>query len=149
MGWRRLLSSDDSADSFDYRNKYAFLQYLKDISDDGGFKLSIMTHNFDFFRTLESRFIRHSYCLIASKNKGEVTLAQATGIRNVFANDWKLCFFTDMRKKIASIAFLRNLIEMTTGDKHPHYERLTSMLHWRTGSDLVTVKELDEIYNAV
>ena len=33
---------DDIADSFDYQNKYAIIQYLKDISDDGLFKLLIM-----------------------------------------------------------------------------------------------------------
>ena len=88
-----LIVVDDIADSFDYQNKYAIIQYLKDISDDGLFKLLIMTHNFDFFRTLNSRFIGYSNCLMASKNEGGITLAQAVGIKNVFANDWKGNFF--------------------------------------------------------
>ena len=53
-----LVIVDDLADSFDYRNKYAIIQYLKDISENGLFKLLIMTHNFDFFRTIERRFRR-------------------------------------------------------------------------------------------
>ena len=94
-----LVVVDDIADSFDYQNKYAIIQYLKDISEDGLFKLLIMTHNFDFFRTLNSRFVGYSKCLMASKNEGGITLAQAVGIKNVFANDWKDKFFTDGKKE--------------------------------------------------
>lgn len=144
-----LVVVDDLADSFDYQNKYAIIQYLKDISEDGLFKLLIMTHNFDFFRTLESRFVSYGNCLMASKNEGGVTLVKAAGIRNVFANDWKEHFFKDAKKKIASIPFLRNLVEMTTGESDPNYEQLTTMLHWKTGSDKITVGQLDDIYNAI
>ena len=64
-----LIVVDDIADSFDYQNKYAIIQYLKDISEDGLFKLLIMTHNLDFFRTLNSRFIGYPNCLMASKKR--------------------------------------------------------------------------------
>ena len=47
-----LFVVDDIANSFDYQNKYAIIQYLKDTSQDPLFKQIIMTHNFDFFRTL-------------------------------------------------------------------------------------------------
>ena len=144
-----LIIVDDLADSFDYRNKYAIIQYLKDISEDGLFKLLVMTHNFDFLRTIESRFVGYQHCLMASRNENGVTLARAAGIRNIFARDWKLHFFTNPKKKIASIPFLRNLVEMTTGESDPHYGRLTSMLHWKAGSGTTTVGELDNIYNAI
>jgi hypothetical protein len=144
-----LVVVDDVADSFDYSNKYAIIQYLKDISEEGLFKLIIMTHNFDFFRTIEGRFVGYPNCLMASKNEQGVSLAQATGIRNVFANDWKKSFFKDSKKKIASICFLRNLIEMTTGEGDPNYQTLTSMLHWKPNSDKINVAQLDEIYNVI
>lgn len=86
---------------------------------------------------------------MASKNDQGVSLAQAAGIRNVFANDWKGNFFTDSKKNIASICFLRNLIEMTTGEADPNYKKLTSMLHWKSDSAKIKVSELDGIYNAV
>jgi hypothetical protein len=54
-GLETLVVVDDLADSFDYQNKYAIIQYLKDTSEDGFFKLIVMTHNFDFFRTIEGR----------------------------------------------------------------------------------------------
>lgn len=144
-----LVVVDDLADSFDYQNKYAIIQYLKDISEDGLFKLIVMTHNFDFFRTLESRFVGYAQCLMAFKAPAGLSLVQATGIKNVFANDWKKHFFTAPRKKIASIPFLRNLVEMTTGESDPHYVTLTSMLHWRGDTPSITIGQLDAIYNAL
>jgi hypothetical protein len=144
-----LVVVDDIADSFDYSNKYAIIQYLKDISEDGLFKLIIMTHNFDFFRTIEGRFVRYPNCLMASKNDNGISLVQATGIRNVFANDWKENFFTDPKKKIALICFLRNLIEMTTGETDPQYLQLTSMLHWKSETPKIAVSQLDAIFNSV
>ena len=71
-----LVIVDDLADSFDYRNKYAIIRYLKDISENGLFKLLIMTHNFDFFRTIESRFVGYASCLVATKNENSVSLAK-------------------------------------------------------------------------
>ncbi len=144
-----LIVVDDLADSFDYRNKYAIIQYLKDISEDGLFKLLVMTHNFDFLRTIESRFVGYPNCLMASRHKNGITLARAAGIRNIFARDWKLHFFDDPKKKIASIPFLRNLVEMTTGEQDPNYDSLTSMLHWKPGSETITVGQLDDIYIAI
>lgn len=144
-----LVVVDDIADSFDYNNKYAIIQYLKDISENGLFKLIIMTHNFDFFRTIESRFVSYSSCLMASKNATGISLVQAVGIRNVFANDWKKHFFDDSKKKIASIPFLRNLVEMTTGETDPNYQLLTSMLHWKADTGKLTIGQLDAIYNAM
>lgn len=144
-----LIIVDDLADSFDYRNKYAIIQYLKDISDEGLFKLIVMTHNFDFLRTIESRFVGYPNCYMASRHSTGVTLARAAGIRNVFANDWKTHFFDNPKKKIASIPFLRNLVEMTTGVNNPDYEDLTSMLHWKSESANITVRHLDTIFNRI
>ena len=146
-----LVVVDDVADSFDYNNKYAIIQYLKDISEGGQFKLVIMTHNFDFFRTIQSRFVPYSKCLMASKDTGTgiISLVPAAGIRNVFANDWKGQFFTDARKQIASIPFLRNLIEMTTGETNPLYLTLTSMIHRRADTDKIRVSDLDAIFNSM
>lgn len=144
-----LVIVDDIADSFDYNNKYAILQYLRDIAEGGSFRLLIMTHNFDFFRTLESRFVPYNNCLMASKNGGDIALVKASGIRNVFAKDWKLKFFEDDRKKIASIPFLRNLVEMTTGEEDERYDKLTSMLHLKESTEGLAVQDLDEIFNTL
>ena len=44
-----LFIIDDIADSFDYKNKYAIIEYLKDISEFPKFYQIILSHNYDFF----------------------------------------------------------------------------------------------------
>lgn len=140
---------DDIADSFDYRNKYAIVEYLKEISEDPNFCLIILTHNFDFFRTISSRFVKYSQCFMTSKTASGLTLNRAEGIKNVFANDWKPNFFKDPKKRVASIPFIRNLIEYTKGEGDPDYQKLTSLLHWKKGSDGITQDDLAKIYATV
>lgn len=144
-----VLVVDDIADSFDYKNKYAIIQYLKDISDGPNFNQIILTHNFDFFRTINSRFVKYSQCYMASKTSAGLTLSKAAGIQNVFIKDWKINFFNDAKKKIASIPFIRNLIEFTKGETDGDYLKLTSLLHWKSDSAAITQTDLDKIYNTL
>lgn len=148
-GQETLIIVDDIADSFDYKNKYAIIQYLMDISDIVHFKQIVLTHNFDFYRTIQSRFVRYSHCFMASKTATCITLEQAAGIQNVFVNDWKKSFHTNVRKKIASIPFIRNLVEFTRDATDADFIKLTSLLHWKMDSIHITVSDLDAIYNKV
>ncbi|UBU61490.1 hypothetical protein LDB30_10230 [Acidithiobacillus ferrooxidans] len=75
-----LIIVDDIADSFDYKNKYAIIQYLMDIAEDPHFKQIILTHNFDFYRTIQSRFVRYSECFMASKTASGLVLERAAGV---------------------------------------------------------------------
>ncbi len=146
-GRETLVVVDDIADSFDYKNKYAIVQYLADLAEDPCFKQLILTHNFDFYRTIESRgLVRRSNCFMVSKTNEGVTLQDAVGIKNVFVNLWKPNFYGDRRKKIGCIPFMRNLIEYTKGEGDPDYSLLTSLLHWKAGSNQITVSHLDDVY---
>ena len=148
-GVETLFVIDDIADSFDYKNKYAIIQYLMEISEESNFKEMLLTHNFDFFRTVESRFVSYDCCLMASKNDAGVVLGKACGIRNIFVRDWKGHFFDDLKKRIASIPFIRNLIEYTKDKTDPDYIRLTSLLHWKSDSAGIKQKDLDAIYGSI
>ncbi len=139
---------DDIADSFDYKNKYAIIQYLKDIAEEPGCKQIIMTHNFDFFRTINSRFVQYSNCRMALKNDSGISLEQATAIQNVFINDWKRNFFKDPKKRIACIPFIRNIIEYTKGADASEFIKLTSLLHWKSDSAGITQSDLCGIYKS-
>jgi hypothetical protein len=86
---------------------------------------------------------------MALKSSDGVTLEQATGIKNIFVNEWKPKFFTDPKMRIASIPFIRNLIEFTKGKQDPDFKKLTSLLHWKSDSAGITENALDEIYNKV
>ena len=50
-----LIIFDDVADSFYYKNKYAIIEYIKDLLDRPNVNAVILTHNFDFYRTLSKR----------------------------------------------------------------------------------------------
>ncbi len=143
-----LVVVDDIADSFDYNNKYAIIHYLQDITKDQRMKTIIMTHNFDFFRTVQSRFVQYKNCLMATRDKSGISLTEAKGIKNI-TSDWKKNFFKDPKKKIASIPFLRNIIEMTVGVTDKRFVTLTSMLHLKTATISLTVEDLDIIFNSI
>jgi hypothetical protein len=138
---------DDIADSFDYKNKYAIIQYLKDIEDVGHFNQIILTHNFDFLRTVQSRFAQYDRCLMAIKSSVGIELRKAEGIKNIFVNGWKSHFYTDAKKRIACIAFMRNLIEYQKGLNDPVYIQLTSLLHWKNDSPTITEADLDQVFD--
>lgn len=126
----QLVVVDDIADSFDYKNKYAIIEYLKDVLDDPHFFMIILTHNFDFYKTIKSRLgakINYQGNWSTIKNAGEITLVKGDK-RDVFPNlrsNYDNCDFSF----IACIPFVRNLIEFTIGDENDNYFLLTSLLH--------------------
>lgn len=143
---KTLLIVDDIADSFDYKNKYAIIEYLKDISEDDNFFQIILTHNFDFFRTILSRgVVSYSQCLVSNKSGLGINLEQASYIKNPFINDWKNNL-TDGKKLVASIPFIRNIVEYTQGDGGDEYLKLTSLLHSKSNSDSLIVNDFKVIF---
>ena len=145
-----LFIIDDIADSFDYRNKYAIIQYLLDLSNNSKFKLIILTHNFDFFRTLCDRVVPYKHCLIANKLKsGEIVLDPAEGIKNIFKDDYLVNLErpnkSDPKKFIATIPFARNIIEYTKNTTDEDYKTLTNVLHIKPNSKNVTIAEIKKI----
>jgi len=155
VGARKLASQetifilDDIADSFDYKNKHAIVQYLDDLNSIDFFHQIILTHNFDFFRALANSFVVHrDRCLMTRRNgHSEIVLAKAEGIKNYFINVWKQYVDSNDHILCATIPFVRNLIEYTKGDSDPHYFKLTSLLHWKPDTGQITVGEYFDIYN--
>jgi predicted Zn-dependent protease len=77
---KTLFIIDDIADSFDYKNKYAIVEYLNDLSKEDNFCSIILTHNFDFFRTLQSRILQDNkwkYSFVAERLSDEIKLIKA------------------------------------------------------------------------
>lgn len=143
-----LFVVDDLADSFDYKNKYAIIQYLKEMADHTNFKLILLTHNFDFFRTLVSRGVAgYNRCFMAQKGESKIVLSQAEHVNNPFIRGFKRNFFTEGMQRVASIPFVRNILEYTKGPDDADYITLTSLLHWKADSASITNAELDRIFN--
>ena len=142
-----LFVIDDVADSFDYKNKYAIIEYLKEIAKEDFFNQIILTHNFDFFRTLESRFVGRKQSYMITKTSGKIDLIGAEYLKpfsyfksNLHNNDFIL---------IASIPFIRNLVEYTRNPLDNNFVKLTSTLHIKEDTKEITVADLQSIFNDV
>jgi len=150
-GLNTLLIIDDIADSFDYKNKYAIIQYLIDINNENNFKQIILTHNYDFFRTIQSRLLGEKYkrdcSFMALKDENRISL-----IKSGTKSDTNP--FKEWTKKldnplllIASIPFVRNLIEFKEGSSSPEFKLLTSLLHIKADSEVITISQLKPVYD--
>lgn len=144
--YETLFIIDDIADSFDYKNKYAIVEYLKEISEFDKFYMIILTHNFDFFRTIKSRaVVSYGQCLIAVKNDERVVLESIRDkhILNPFLG-WK-DDLQNSKKLIASIPFIRNIIQYTA-EEDDDYKLLTSVLHFKDNTPNIKFDDLKKIF---
>lgn len=141
----QLFIIDDIADSFDYKNKYAIIEYLKDIADDPKFKMIILTHNFDFYKTIKKRLESVSNWegnLKAVKSTTEVSLVE--GEKHDVFPLLRKNFSTCEKSFISCIPFVRNLIEYTVGNKNTNYLTLTSLLHIKPINITDNIKDTKE-----
>ncbi|WP_227506108.1 ATP-binding protein [Marinobacter psychrophilus] len=136
-----LIVIDDIADSFDYKNKYAIVEYLRDIAKVPHFNLLLLTHNFDFHRIVGSRIIgsARDRRLLASKTATNIQLNTEKYQNDVF-NAWKRGMHQNELYMLASIPFVRNLAEYCGRDAHK--KKLTSLLHLKQDSKSITVEDL-------
>ncbi|MCP5005887.1 MAG: hypothetical protein GY941_18410 [Planctomycetes bacterium] len=145
-GNETLFIIDDIADSFDYKNKYAIIEYLKYMSEIDKFYMMILSHNFDFFRTIQSRGVSsYNQCLIAVKNDSGIRLEPIKNLKNPFIKDWKK-HLNDNKKLIASVPFVRNIIEYTRGTDNSDYLLLTSTLHYKSNTDNLTLNDVKQVF---
>lgn len=141
-----LLLVDDIADSFDYKNKYAIIEYLRDIANSGKFRCIFLSHNFDFHRTVGGRLnVQRRKRLHAQKDGRTVLLAEEQYQKNPFLF-WK-DNLSRQRYCICAIPFVRNLAEYC-GQK-ADYDVLTSLLHIKPGTCDITCKDLEDLYKRV
>ncbi|PRY90336.1 hypothetical protein BY457_12719 [Marinilabilia salmonicolor] len=145
-----ILILDDIADSFDYKNKYAIIEYLKDISEDSKFKVLLLTHNFDFYRTVASRLpsINYADCFMTIRSDAEVKLVKGQYLRNVFES-WVKEIEKKERIFLASIPFARNIIEYIKGNQDSHYLKLTNLLHVKSDTKALQVSDIIETYKTI
>ncbi|MCG3176684.1 MAG: hypothetical protein MOGMAGMI_01642 [Candidatus Omnitrophica bacterium] len=144
---RTLFIVDDIADSFDYKNKYAIIEYLSDISKIEFFYQLILTHNFDFFRNITSRLqVYGPHALHTIKTDTMVKLVEERYRENPF-KEWK-DNLTRNEMLIAAIPFVRNLAEYCEG-KQSNYDKLTSLLHIKPDTDSILVGDLEAILKKI
>jgi energy-coupling factor transporter ATP-binding protein EcfA2 len=146
-----LFIIDDIADSFDYKNKYAIIEYLYDMANESNFYLIILSHNFDFYRTVSSRLdLKRENRLCAETCINEIALTEEKYQKQPFEY-WKKNL--DIKNILALIPFARNLIEYGE-DKNvgglvginEDYLLLTNLLHKKDKTNYITFNNLKNVY---
>lgn len=146
QGGLTILVVDDIADSFDYKNKYAIIEYLKDISHAGIFYCIFLSHNFDFYRSISGRLnLKRDFKLMASKSGRKLTLSKELYQNNPFLF-WR-DNLTGPSYCISAIPFVRNLAEYC--GHSADYLTLTALLHVKANTDTITLDDLCVIYKRI
>lgn len=142
---KTLLIFDDVADSFDYKNKYAIIEYIRDLHFSEKFKSIVLTHNFDFYRTLASRLSLYKYTYMATRDYDRsIHLKEGLYMNDLFKEYIKN--HKEPKVFISLIAFVRNLIEYTDSSKAEDCIKLTSCLHQKEDSETISLNEVFAVF---
>lgn len=143
-----IIVLDDVADSFDYQNKYAIIEYIRDLvcSDGNNIFMIILTHNYDFYRTLALRLSLNRDNLWMSMRKADGTISIVPGQyrRDVYSNAF-VGHDEENEIFISMIPFVRNLVMYTEGENSSDYLTLTSCLHLKPNTHAITERNISEI----
>ena len=146
-----LIVMDDISDSFDYQNKYAIIEYLKDIAENypDQFKIILLTHNFDFYRsvTLRLKGMVQQYMAV-KQNDGTIRIdngiyVMRTPFELEMKNSQKASNF------VALIPFIRNLVEYYQEKNSEDFMTLTNCLHLLENTEEITDTDLVRIFEQV
>lgn len=143
---KNIIIFDDVADSFDYKNKFAIIEYIKDLHLSDVFRMIILTHNFDFYRTVFSRLdLKRSAVYMATKSN----VKEIHFYNGQYKNDLFKHFigrFREPKVFISLIAFVRNLIEYADSEECDDYRTLTSCLHQKENTLSLSANDIHEIF---
>lgn len=145
-----LIVMDDISDSFDYQNKYAIIEYVNELAEgnEDKFKIVLLTHNFDFYRTITSRLRGKVKQIMTFKDQnGTVMLKEGKYIERTpfdisMSNSSKAVDF------IAVIPFVRNLIEYKEGTSAQRFKEITGCLHLMDNTDTITDTDVCSIISS-
>ena len=144
-----LLVLDDVVESFDYRNKYAFFEYLQELASQNSHLYIIsLTHNFDFFRLVYEKLYpknKKQFRLVISDENNNLSAEEMFDSR-VFGN-YKKDAATDKSAWVTMIPFARNIVEFQHDKTHDDYKELTRALH--TMSSNVTVGDIQQCLQSI
>ncbi len=150
IGKEIFVIADDIAESFDYKNKYAIIEYIQELSESSNLKFIFLTHNFDFYRTICVRMGKNFIPLMAVRIKNGLQLIEPKyTYKTPFATLKKGLKNSNNKDIITAIPFIRNLIEYTKDESDESYIRLTSLLHIKEDTETLTLLDLQTIYNEV
>lgn len=123
-----IIILDDIVETFDYANRHAFIEYINDLVKEN-VSVIILTHNYEFYRTLKSR-IPNLDNLVAYSNKGKVYVEEN---RKINADITKVFEINNINQFIYAIPYMREIKTMlkedtTILDNCLHYKKDTKNL---------------------
>lgn len=145
---------DDIADAFDYKNKYAITEYMLDLCKKPNYSIFILTHSFDFYKTVSLALRNLSVPLIAYKNQlsmigGDVTLVQCSdpAYQSLVGIDgWKnianvICVFS-------LLPIIRSLEQISAGTSTISLiSELDSFVHYGITFKNGTIQDLKDLFS--
>lgn len=144
-----LVLFDDIVESFDYRNKYAFFEYLHDLSfRSDNLYIIVLTHNFDFYRLIRDKLHPREdgqFKIILKNEEGRID------VRDMFNPR----IFSDIKAKasknksawVGLIPLARNIVEYSRDSDDNDYKDLTKCLH--VMPDKLIVSDVNNIINRI
>lgn len=129
-----IIILDDIVETFDYSNRYAFIEYINDMIKDG-VTLIVLTHNFEFYRTLSSRVSRLRK-LVASVDKKGVVYIQKN--KNISRNIENVLDINNEETLYFAIPYLREAKTILQEDT----SLLTSCLHYKANTKNIKIKDI-------
>ena len=146
-----VIVMDDISDSFDYQNKYAIVEYIKDLAVNypDKFKIILLTHNFDFYRSVTLRLKGMVQQYMAVKQK-DGTIRIDNGVY-VMRTPFELEMKNSQKASnfVALIPFVRNLVEYYQEKDSDDFMTLTQCLHVLDRTEEIIDTELVAIFEQV
>lgn len=132
-----ILVFDDLVETFDYANRHAFIEYIDDLIKEN-VSIIILTHNYEFYRTLERR-IPQLEKLSAYSKDGKVYVEANKSLNNDIEKVFEI---TNINQFIYAIPFLREIKIMYKNDT----SLLDNCLHYKEDTKNITIEMIRNLF---
>ena len=131
---------DDIVETFDYANRYAFIEYINDLVREKT-SIIVLTHNFEFYKTISSR-IRNLRKLEAHSDNGKIYISKNS---NLNKNIEDILTINSLEQLLFAIPYIREANVILKNDTQMfnsllHYNRQTKKIKLRQIKDLLGEK---------
>lgn len=133
-----IIILDDLVETFDYANRHAFIEYIRDIVAEKR-TIIVLTHNYEFYRNLGRRIPELDKLSAYSKN-GIVSIEKNKKLNKEIENIFNVSKDEEL---ILSIPYLREVKTMLGEET----KILDSCLHYKKDTKNITVSDLKKEYS--
>lgn len=125
---------DDIVETFDYSNRYAFMEYINDLVNLD-VPTIVMTHNFEFYRTVSKRIPKLRKSVASANSNGVVDIQTNNRINKNMENVLKCSNIYDF---FCAIPYIREIKTILLEDT----KTLDSCLHYKENTSKLQIKDI-------